>query len=290
LGGSLFRALPSFGGYARSKINALSGAQTQMSSVMLAAITVLSITFLLPSFYHLPKCVLSSVITAVGLSLVEEAPADIKFYWRTSGYSELFTLALTFAGTFFWSVQTGIAVGAGFSLVRVINHATQPRIQILGRVPGTSTYRNVDNFPPDTLDTLQGCLVIKIPEPLIFANTGDLRNRLRRLEYYKSMKIHPSQPRRTDAHELHTVIFDLRGMTRCDAAAIQVLYEIVSGYVGRGICVYFTRMPVKPAVRRLFESSGINKMVLAQSRGHSFFDSIDDALIAAHLEHGDADI
>lgn len=287
LAGSFVRALPSFGGYARSKINALSGAQTQMSSIMLSAITVLAIAYALPLFYYLPKCVLSAVITAVGISLIEEAPGDVKFYWRTKGWYELLTLALTFTSTFFWSVQTGIAVGVGFSLVRVINHATHPRIQILGRVPGTTMYRNVDNFPPDTLDTLHGCLVVKIPEPLIFANTGDLRNRLRRLEYYKSMKVHPSQPRRTSSQELHTVVFDLRGMTELDAAAIQVLHEIVSGYVNRGLDVYFTRMPVKRPIRELFVSSGINALVMNQAHGRAFFDSIDDALLAAHSRHGD---
>ena len=52
--GGLFMALPAFGGYGRSKVNASTGGKTPMSSVFLSLITLLSIVFLLPSFYYIP--------------------------------------------------------------------------------------------------------------------------------------------------------------------------------------------------------------------------------------------
>lgn len=286
--GSLFNALPSFGGYGRSKINMLSGARTNLASFVLALVTILSIMFAMPYFYYLPKCVLSAVISVIGLSLIEEAPNDIMFYWRIGGYEDLFTMYLTLICTVFWSVETGIALGVGFSLVRVIRHATRSRIQILGRIPGTNQFENADSLPPERMEEIEGCFIVKIPEPLTFANTGDLRNRLRRLEVYGSMRVHPSFPRIRQEEMTRYVIFDLHGMTECDASAMQILLEIVSSYtVDRGIPVLFARVPNKKRGRRMFELSGIGDLVTKPAQGE-YFESIEDALrfIDSKCNHG----
>lgn len=273
--GSLVSALPSFGGYARSKVNAASGAKTQMAGVVLSCVTMLSIAFLMPYFYFLPNCILSSIISVVGFSLLEEAPADIKFYWKICGYQDLATLFATMLFTLLWSVQTGIAVGVGMSLMRVIHHATRPRIQILGRVPGTNDFRNADEVP-DLLEAIEGCLIVKIPEPLTFVNTGDLRNRLRRLEFYGTMRIHPSYPRILDKQMFRYLILDMQGMTECDASAVQTLHELVFDYVNRGIRVIFVRMPMDRTIRDRFEKSGITDMV--KRSGAAYFETIDSAI------------
>ena len=52
--GGCFMALPAFGGYARSKVNAATGGKTPMSSIFLSLITVICVLFVLPYFYYLP--------------------------------------------------------------------------------------------------------------------------------------------------------------------------------------------------------------------------------------------
>jgi MFS superfamily sulfate permease-like transporter len=52
--GGCFSALPAFGGYGRSKVNASTGGKTPMSSIFLSIITIICILFLLPAFYYLP--------------------------------------------------------------------------------------------------------------------------------------------------------------------------------------------------------------------------------------------
>lgn len=54
LAGSCFSALPAFGGYGRSKVNASTGGKTPMSSVFLSLITVICVVWMLPAFYYLP--------------------------------------------------------------------------------------------------------------------------------------------------------------------------------------------------------------------------------------------
>lgn len=52
--GGFFMALPAFGGYGRSKVNASTGGKSPMSSILLAFITLLCVVFLLPYFYYIP--------------------------------------------------------------------------------------------------------------------------------------------------------------------------------------------------------------------------------------------
>ncbi|KAL8711903.1 MAG: hypothetical protein Q9220_003847 [cf. Caloplaca sp. 1 TL-2023] len=280
--GGCFMALPAFGGYGRSKVNKSTGGKTPMSSIILSVITIVCILFLLPYFYYLPKSVLSSMISVVAYSLIEEAPHDILFFLRLHAWPELFLMSLIFLATIFYSLPLGIALGIGLSLLSVIKHATKPRIQILGKVPGTDSVFENAELSPQRLEFVEGCLIVKIPEPLTFANTGDLKGRLRRLELYGTTAAHPALPRVRDPEHNSNVIFDIHGVTGLDGSGTQVLTEIVEGYVGRGVRVFWCRCPKEGSrVWRLFEKSGIVEM--CGGRGH-FVKSVEEALVLAGRE------
>ncbi|KKF92843.1 putative sulfate transporter [Ceratocystis platani] len=257
---SCFMCLPAFGGYGRSKVNKSTGGRSPMSSVFLSLITLCSIKWMLPYFYYIPKPVLSSMISVVAWSLIEEAPHDISFFLRIQGWTELALMATIFFSTIFFSLTFGIAIGIGLSLLQVIRHSTRPRIQILGRVPGTNRFDNAE-LHPERLEFFEGCLIVKIPEPLTFANTGELRSRLRRLERYGAM-VHPARPATRARDNNRNVIFDIHGVTSLDGSGTQVLEEIVRNYCDQGVRVFFSRCPdIGHPVRDMMERSGIISMV-----------------------------
>ncbi|KAL9580271.1 MAG: hypothetical protein Q9212_004600 [Teloschistes hypoglaucus] len=280
--GGCFMALPAFGGYGRSKVNSATGGKTPMSSILLSLITIICILFLLPYFYYLPKAVLSSMISVVAYSLIEEAPHDIAFFIHIRAYPELILMSLIFLATIFYSLPLGIALGIGLSLLSVIRHATKPRIQILGKVPGQETQFENAESDPERVEFVEGCLIVKIPEPLTFANTGDLKNRLRRLELYGTTAAHPALPRVRAPEHNSNIIFDIHGVTSLDGSGAMVLTEIVDNYVARGARVFFCRCPKEGTrVWRLFEESGI--MERCGGRKH-FLKSVEEALRAAEME------
>lgn len=117
-------------------------------------------------------------------------------------------------------------------------------------------------------------LIVKIEEPLFFANTGNerkschgsimltypllflsgqLKDRLRRLEYYGDMSTHPSEQPRLGA-SLYT-IFDVDNMPYIDASAVQIMDEIVESYHARNVTVYFVRLREKP--KAMFQRAGL---------------------------------
>ena len=216
------------------------------------------------------------MISVVAYSLIEEAPHDIRFFLRISGYSELSLMLLIFLATFLWNLKIGIAVGIGLSLLRLLRHSTRPRIQILGRVPGTQEFENAEL--DHDVQMVPHSLIVKIPEPLTFANTGSLKDRLRRLEDHGTSAAHPALPRVRHREHNQNVIFDIHGVTSLDPAAAQVLLEIVQAYVERGTRVFFCRVPgVRTEVWRLLEVCGIVELCGGEER---FYRSVDEALRA----------
>ncbi|KAI0416500.1 sulfate transporter family-domain-containing protein [Xylaria grammica] len=283
--GACFMALPAFGGYGRSKVNKSTGGKTPMSSIFLSIITIICILFLLPWFYYLPKPVLSALIMVVAYSLVEEIPEDLIFFVRIKGWKELFLMAVIVLVTVFFSLNLGIAIGIGLSLLEVVRHATRPRIQILGRVPNSDRFANAEEHP-EQVESVEGCLIVKIPEPLTFANTGDLKNRLRRMERYGTNMAHPALPRLRPQDSNRNIIFDIHGVTSMDGSGTQVLEEIVRKYRQQGVRVFFSRAPSRDnKVWKLLERSGIVALVGGE---HLFVADIQDALRMAESAHIDS--
>lgn len=223
------------------------------------------------------------MISVVAYSLLEEAPPDIIFFTRLRDLSSLLLMSLIFLCTIFWNLKIGIAVGIGLSILRVLKHSTRPRIQILGRVPGTlDRFENAERAGV-SVEFVEGALIVKIPEPLTFANTGDLKGRLRRLEEHGTGKAHPALPPVRRSTHNRNIVFDVHGVTSLDGAGAQILMEIVRSYREKSVRVWFARCPMgeNSHVWVLMERSGI--VELCGGRGH-FVGSVAEALRLTEME------
>lgn len=276
--GGLFGALPSFGGYGRSKVNLLSGGTTQMSAIV-ASITTLFATYQLMGYlYFLPKCVLSSIISSIGISLISEMPEDLQTFWRLRSVADLTTIIVSILVTFFWSVQAGVVSGVLVAVFRIIHHATRPRIQILAKDPGTSAFVNADEMPEESPGHIfSGILVVKIPEPLTFANITTFEERLRRFELHRTAKAHPGQPSSYQPDELHAVVFHLKGMTQIDATAAVSLARILERYLNRRVRIVFTELVRDLKVWDTLSRSGVLELLESQPKP-AFYNNVEQAI------------
>lgn len=279
--------MPSFGALGRSKVNILAGACTPLATVIMGCTVILAVRYLLPFLYYLPECVLSLSTTIIGITVLEEVPHDVRFFWNIQGYDEVVILLVVFCATIFWSVEAGVILGIVIAIARVIKHGSRSRIHILGRIPNTSVFRNADELIEESftahfasgeendgsaklgdfiaeIEQIEGVLIIKIPEPLNFANLGDLRKKLNRIERFGTLSVHPSQPLVSgiDNGAIKFIIFDCKGMTSLDASSTQTLHDIVKRYheVNK-VHVAFSRVPVNKKVRARLLDLGIVKVV-----------------------------
>ncbi|EJT96964.1 hypothetical protein DACRYDRAFT_97392 [Dacryopinax primogenitus] len=255
--------LPAYGAITRSRLAADTGGKTPMTSLILSVIVLLSIRFLLPALYFLPKAVLACIICLVVYTIIAEMPEDILFYWKMSAWSDMILMLLTFFLTLVWSVEVGIGIPFALTILLVIRQSSQQRIKIMAREPGTTHYVPIDEDFPMELEDTSGVLVVRICENLNFVNTGSMKERLRRLELYGNSKHHPSDaPVRAEAV---AVVFQLADVEEMDASAVQIFRELAETYSSRGVCVCFAR--VRPAQMSALRKAGV---VLFLGEDHFF--------------------
>ena len=108
-------------------------------------------------------------------------------------------------------------------------------------------------------------LIVKIPEPLTFTNTEDLKERLNRLERFRSVRIHPGRRPLHNRENIKYVIFELGGMTSMDSSAAQILKEIIKTYKKRSVNVYFCKVSSNLQIRTRLHDAGIDSMIVRPS-------------------------
>lgn len=190
------------------------------------------------------------------LAVLSEAPHDIIFFWKMRAWTDFAQMTGTFLLTLLFSIEVGLVASVGFSLILVIQRSTEPRIKIIGRRPDSEEWIAVDE-DEEAREEMPGVLVVRIRESLSFANTGQLKERLRRLELYGPKKSHPSDsPRRSAAK---AVILHMGDVDDIDASALQILYELVTAYHERGVGIYFVHL--KPQHLAQFHLVGITDLL-----------------------------
>ncbi|KAJ7496666.1 sulfate anion transporter [Mycena latifolia] len=248
--------LPAWGSITRSRINGDVGGRTQMASLVCSAVVLLATFFLLPWLYYLPKCVLSAIICLVVFSLLREAPHDVAYYWKMSAWVDLSLMLLTFFCAIIWNIEVGIMLSLIASLLLVVHRSSKTRMTILGRIPGTERWKPI-NENPEAEEDVSGALIVRIRENLDFANTAQLKERLRRLELYGITKSHPSEePRRQQATVL---VFHMADVETCDASAVEMFYELCEEYKSRNVKLFMTHL--RPKVTAMFSKAGMLELL-----------------------------
>jgi SulP family sulfate permease len=228
----MFSGFPIAGGFSRTAVNHDSGARTPLASMITAAVLVVAVLWLTPLFFYLPKAVLASIVVVAVLGLVDIADARHTFrVSRTDGA----TLAVTFLATLVLGVEPGLAAGVVFSLAAFVWRSANPHTTELGRVEGTTEYRNVNRWPTRTADDT---VVLRVDGPLFFANTRRLDERVQRLV--------------ASRQSVRTVVLDASAITDIDATGVHALHELLSdlGIAGIELHLATVRGPVRDALQR----------------------------------------
>ena len=264
IGGAFFQAFPVNGGFSRTAVNDQAGAKTPLSSIISAALIILTLLFLTPLFYYLPQAILASVIMVAVFGLIDfREPIHL---WK-SNKSDFLMLIITFLATLAYGIGQGIAVGVGLSLLTVIYRTTKPHLAILGQVPGTNYYRNIDRF--GTLKEPENILLLRFDSQLYFANTNFIQE-----------KIEEHIARR--GNNLEGLILDCSGTNHIDSSGIYTLIDIIDDCREKGICVYFTG--VKGPVRDAFAKGQLTEKIGKEN----FFMGIEEA-VNSHRRNSDCD-
>ncbi|PKA63258.1 putative sulfate transporter 4.2 [Apostasia shenzhenica] len=224
--GSFFSSYPTTGSFSRSAVNHESGAKTGLSGIIMGIIMTCALLFMTPLFRDIPQCALAAIVISAVMGLVDHQEAI--FLWRVDKKDFLLWL-ITCITTLIFGIEIGVLVGVGFSLAFVIHESANPHMAVLGRLPGTTVYRNILQYPEAY--TYNGIVIVRIDAPIYFANTGYIKDRLREYELDESH----STSRGPEVERIYFVIIEMSPVTYVDSSAIQALKDLHQEYKSRGI-------------------------------------------------------
>jgi len=165
IGGAFFQSSPSSASYSRSAVNSDAGAVSGISSIFTAFLILLSLLFLTPIFYYLPKAILAAIIlmAVIGLFNWKEA----KYLWKAEKLDFVMML-ITFFATLIIGIGAGVLVGVSISILVVMYKSSRPHIVELGLMPNSTHYRNINRF--EEAEVLDEFLIVRMDEQLFYAN------------------------------------------------------------------------------------------------------------------------
>ena len=219
--GSWFKAYPSTSSFSRSAINQESGATTGMASLVSVVMVLLTLLFLTPLFYHLPKTVLAAIIIVAVFGLVNIKEAI--FLWKANNL-DFWLLMVTFFSTLLFGIEYGIMIGVGLSLIILIFRTSRPYVAELGKVPDSDFYRNRERFNEVILD--DDVLVFRFDAQLFYANASYFIETLELMVEEKGSR-------------LKLIVLDAESINRVDSTGVEMLKERIRFYHKKNILFYF---------------------------------------------------
>ncbi|WP_157972941.1 SulP family inorganic anion transporter [Aureibaculum luteum] len=263
--GSFFGAYTFTGSFSRSAINKEAGANTAMSNVVAALFILITILFLTPVFYYLPKTVLAAIIITAILGMIKVK--DMRFLWKTDK-KDFIMMLVTLIITLTVGIKEGIMVGVMVSIFAVIFETSRPHMAVLGKVPNTAHfYRNKGRFNDVEID--KEFLIVRFDSQLYFANTNYFKEKLDELVYEKG-------------EDLRLIIIDAEVISNIDSSGVFALNELLKKYNSRGIKIYFTN--IKGPLRDAFAKSGLIKQIGVENCFMSIQEAVNNYLNKDNLD------
>ncbi|MCE1183963.1 MAG: sulfate permease [Rhodocyclales bacterium] len=252
--------MPVGGGVSRSAVNVAAGARTPLASIVAALTMIVIVLGAAPWFSRLPLAALAASIIVAAATMVDiEA---LRQAWRFDRADAVAYLG-TAGGVLLLGLERGIALGILLSLAALLLRASAPHIAVIGRIPDSEHFRNVERHG---VDTIPGVLLLRIDESLFFGNLAAVESRLA-LELEK-------------APTTHDVVLIMSAVNRVDTTAMEVLTDLNRELFSRGIRLHLAE--VKGPVQDRLSNSPLWSALSGQ-----VFLAVNDAFEAFSKAHAE---
>jgi SulP family sulfate permease len=246
------------GSLSKTAVNGGAGAKSQLSGLVVAVLTIITLLFLTGLFERLPEATLAAVVIAAVIELVDFAALKRLYgvYSRRLagiyGHATRADFAAAIGamlGVLIFDTLPGLVIGIGLSLLLLLYRSSRPNVATLGKL-GESW---VDLARHKDAVVTGGVTVLRVESGLYFANADHVRDQVEQA-----------------GKSARAVILDGETMPFIDVTAAQMLAEVATTLQRDGASLYLTRDIGQ--VRDVLRRSGAELTIAG---------SIDDAIAAA---------
>ncbi|XP_076861555.1 prestin isoform X2 [Brachyhypopomus gauderio] len=151
----------------RSLVQESTGGKTQIAGFLASLLVLLVIVAIGFVFQPLPQTVLAAVIMVNLLGMFKQV-RDIPALWKTSKI-ELAVWVVSFVASVLLGLDYGLLVAMAFAIVTVIYRTQRPKSVVLGHVPDTGLYCDIDEYEEAT--ECSGIKIFQLNSSIYFANS-----------------------------------------------------------------------------------------------------------------------
>ncbi|KQV80654.1 sulfate:proton symporter [Massilia sp. Root351] len=230
---------PVTGGMSRSAVNFSAGANTPLASIITSGLLTLALLAPTGWLALLPLPTLAATIIVAVLGLLEFD--TLRMAWRYDR-GDAAAWGATAAGVLALGVEAGVVVGVLLSMGTLIWRASRPHIAVLGRIPGSEHYRNIERYRAETQAEV---LVLRIDANLFFGNVEAVGERIE-----DELRAHPSA---------RHLVLAMTAVSSIDTTALFALSEWNAGMRRRGVALHLAEVK-GPVLDRLRQSDLLQQL------------------------------
>lgn len=242
-----------FGGFAvdasisQSATAEAAGSRTQLSSLMVSGLMLVTAIALAPLFRDLAQATLAAIVITSVVGLIDLGEVRRYYQWRRT---DLVLTVVAMVGVLTTDALTGLLIAAVLSLIALLYRASRPDLVVLGRMPGTDTF--VDLARHAEAEPVEGVLVLRVDTPLY---------------YFNALEATTQVLQRVDERDgIRAIAVDLGATGDLDVTATDLLAELYGELQRRGISLQLAQ--VKGTVRDRLRRTGL-MAVLAEDHVHA---------------------
>lgn len=246
---SIFKGYPVAGSFSRTAVNFSAGAVTGISSVFVSLFVLITILFLTPLLSFLPKTILSAIVIAALVDLIEFSKFRETF--KLSATDGL-VITVTFLFSFILKPDDAIFIGIVVSLVLFLRKTIVADVVEL--VFQMDEERFVKYNADNKIKQFPNILILRIDMSIFFANS---QNIARQIEHFVEQR----------TNDLEHLVINFSGVNYMDVSGCETLHELFEELAERGIKIY--SMYRKQQVRDILRKAGIqdNLIMLHDIKG-----------------------
>jgi high affinity sulfate transporter 1 len=215
LAASFFQGMPLNGSASNTAINYESKATSQLSGAVAALVLILVLLFLTSFFSNLPRVVIGVIIIAAMFTLIDVR--SMRSIYSFDRKEFVFAVA-AIMGVLLFGLLEGIFIGVALTMLDLLYRISQPGIRLLGRVPGTDEFTDLDRNPEN--ETIAGVVIFRVDGPLMFPNVARVRQ-----EVLRHVK---------DRGNVKLVVISLRSSPYLDLSATEMIADLFAELKGLG--------------------------------------------------------
>jgi sulfate permease, SulP family len=228
LGSGLSSGMVVNGSLSKTAVNGGAGANSQVSGLVVAALTILTLLFLTGLFENLPEATLAAVVIAAVIELVDLpalsalyriATRQLRGIYGIAARPDFIAAVAAMAGVLVFDTLPGLVIGVVVSLLLLLYRASRPHIAVLGQVPGMpGQYGDVQRHPEN--ERAPGIVVLRVEGGLFFANADTVRDAVRA---------------NADRPGIRAVVLDAETAPYIDVSAARMLVQLTADLRRSGV-------------------------------------------------------